>query len=112
LSLEELANYCLKVNDSPASVKCIIIHYIGMLTEQVRPRRKINPHFSLSFASQAEQSRRVRSSFANFGIWCYLEDGNDYHNESYVLKTHEARDLLWDQREVQGIFNECWRMVK
>lgn len=45
-------------------------------------------------------------------IWCYLEDGNDYHNESYVLKTHEARDLLWDQREVQGIFNECWRRVE
>lgn len=45
-------------------------------------------------------------------IWCYLEDGNDYHNESFVLKTHDARDLLWDQREVQGIFNECWKAVK
>ena len=45
-------------------------------------------------------------------IWCYLEDGNQYHNESYVLKTHQARDLMWDQREVQAVFNECWKAVK
>lgn len=45
-------------------------------------------------------------------IWCYIEEGNQYHNESYVLKTHEARDLLWDQREVQAIFSECWKAVK
>ena len=45
-------------------------------------------------------------------IWSYLEDGNQYHNESFVLKTHKVRDLLWDQREIQAIFNECWKVVK
>lgn len=48
------------------------------------------------YLSPARQSKadEFGRAFANFGIWCYLEDGNDYHNESYVLKTHEARDLL------------------
>jgi hypothetical protein len=45
-------------------------------------------------------------------IWSYLEDGNQYHNESFVLKTHQVRDFLWDQREIQTIFNECWKAVK
>jgi hypothetical protein len=45
-------------------------------------------------------------------IWCYVEDGNQYHNEGFVLKTHQLRDLIWDQREIQIIFNECWKAVK
>ena len=45
-------------------------------------------------------------------IWSVVEDGNEYHNESFVMRMHKARDLVWDFREVYTMFKNCWNQVK